>query len=54
MYDEKGGLVKLNDDKCLRVSMSGGFAPHDVKMAVFHLWEALEKHGLNVHPLDEK
>jgi hypothetical protein len=54
MYNKEGELVKLNDSMCLRVSMSGGFAPHDVKMAVFHLWEALEKHGLNTHPLDEK
>jgi hypothetical protein len=22
-------------------------------MAVFHLWEAMEKHGKNIHPLDE-
>ena len=53
MYNEKGELVQLNDSTSIRISMSGGNAHHDIKMAVFRLWEAMEKHGKNIHPLDE-
>ena len=38
----------------MRISMSGGFAPHEVKMAVFRLYQAMEQHGLNLHPQEEK
>ena len=47
--DEEG----LNHMAGVRVAMSGGNAPHDVKMAVVELYRALEKHNLNEHPLNE-
>lgn len=53
MFNEKGELVKWNDTMTLRVSMSGGDAHHDIKMAVFKLYEALNKHDKNIHPLYE-
>ena len=37
----------------VRVAMSGGNAPTDVKLAVAELYRALEKYNLNNHPLNE-
>lgn len=37
----------IKNSICTRVSMSGGYAPHEVKMAAFKLFQALEKYGLN-------
>jgi len=33
--------------------LSSGNAPTDVKLAVADLYRALEKHGLNEHPINE-
>ena len=49
-FDKDGVYVKsLN----MRVAMSGGNAPHEVKMKVAELFKELEKAGLNEHPLNE-
>lgn len=37
----------------VRVSTSGGNAPTDVKLAVAELYRALERHGLNQHPIHQ-
>jgi hypothetical protein len=37
----------------MRIAMSGGNAPHEVRMAVANLFKAMEAHGLNKHPKDE-
>ncbi len=37
----------FNVVKNFEVCMSGGYAPHSVKMATFKLFEALEAEGLN-------
>lgn len=36
-----------------RMAMSGGNAPHEVKMAFVALYRAMEKAGLNNHPKDD-
>ncbi len=51
MFNHKGELVEQNDYISLRVSTSGGQAPSEVKLAIAELYRALEKHGLNKHPL---
>jgi len=33
-----------------RCAMSGGGAPHKVKMAIFRLFQAMEEAGLNEYP----
>jgi len=38
----------------MRVSMSGGFAPHEVRMAVSNLYRAMQGAGLNNHPRDDQ
>jgi hypothetical protein len=43
----------LNHTVGVRIAMSGGNAPTDVKLAVADLYRALEKHGLNEHPINE-
>ena len=47
-YDKRPGALSVRID--CRISMSGGNAPHEVKMAVSALWRALEASGLNYHP----
>ncbi len=37
----------------MRVAMSGGNAPTDVKLAVAALWRAMEKHSLTPHPKED-
>jgi len=36
-----------------RISMSGGNAPHEVKMKIAELFRAMEAAGLNEHPLNK-
>ena len=43
----------LNRTACIRIAMSGGNAPTDVKLAMAELYRALEKHKLNEHTLNE-
>lgn len=48
-----------HDGKCLkwinyRMAMSGGYAPHEVKMAFVALYRAMEAAGLNEHPKNDK
>ncbi len=50
-FDHKGELIECNVLTSMRLSTSGGYAPHDVKMAIGELFRALEKHGLNNNPL---
>lgn len=50
IYKNKEGLNKRVD---VRIAMSGGNAPTDVKLAIASLYNALEKHNLNNHPLNE-
>lgn len=38
----------------MRVAMSGGNAPHEVKMAVAALYRAMEAANLNHHPKNDK
>lgn len=40
----------LNDYKSVRVCMSGGFAPTDVRLAVAKLHKTLEENDLNEQP----
>jgi len=47
--DRKGKKQRIN----VRIAMSGGNAPPEVKRAIAELYRALEKHKLNEHPLDE-
>ena len=47
--DKKGDNQRVD----VRIAMSGGNAPTDVKRAIAELYRALEKHNLNNHPLDE-
>lgn len=63
MFTELGGngdyyivLIDMDEIKRLdmRISTSGGNAPHEVKMAVSALYRAMEKHGLNKHPKDDE
>jgi len=54
-YDEAGNLeYDSNVLSSVRIAMSGGNSPHDVKMAVGYLFQALEKYDLNVHPYHEE
>jgi len=46
--DENGNLNTAG----IRVCMSGGNAPTDVKLAIANLYRALEKHHLNEYPND--
>ncbi len=46
--DENGYITTQG----VRIAMSGGQAPHEVKMAAFKLFEAMEKHGLNEMDFD--
>lgn len=49
-FDKNGVFIKsLN----MRVAMSGGNAPHEVKMKVSDLFKAMEAAKLNEHPLNE-
>lgn len=45
-YKEGQPPIRIN----MRVSMSGGFAPTDVKLTVAELFRAMEAAGLNEHP----
>lgn len=36
-----------------RMTMSGGYAPHEVKMAFVALYRAMEAAGLNNHPIED-
>jgi len=47
--DEKG----LTKSVCIRVAISGGNAPIEVKIAIANLYRALEKNNLNEHPSNE-
>lgn len=49
---EDKGLFKASIN--YRMAMSGGNAPHEVKMAFAALYRAMEKAGLNNHPKDDK
>lgn len=42
----------LNTVENFEVCMSGGYAPHSVKMAVFNLFKAMEEEGLNNSAID--
>lgn len=44
--DEDG----FNHSKCIRLAMSGGHAPSDVKVAMAKLHWAMEEAGLNEYP----
>jgi hypothetical protein len=51
-------LVEYEIDGCLkainmRFAMSGGHAPHEIKMAIANLYRLMEKAGLNNHPKDD-
>lgn len=49
-FDNNGVFIKsLN----MRVAMSGGNAPHEVKMKVSELFKAMQAAELNEHPLNE-
>jgi|KBSMisStandDraft_5_1062788.scaffolds.fasta_scaffold2055524_2 hypothetical protein len=49
-YDDTGKWIKgIN----YRMAMSGGFAPHEVKMAFVALYRAMETAKLNNHPANE-
>lgn len=50
IYKDREGI---NKNAVIRIAMSGGNAPTEVKLAVAELYRALEKHKLNEHPLDE-
>lgn len=50
LYKDKDGLLKTI---AVRVAMSGGNAPIEVKLAVANLYRALEAARLNEHPKDE-
>lgn len=55
-FNNKGELEDdVNVISSVRVggANSGGRAPHDVKMCVYRLYQALEKHGLNLHVLQQ-
>jgi hypothetical protein len=47
-YDDVG-LKRIN----YRMAMSGGYAPHEVRMAFVALYRAMESAGLNTHPKDD-
>jgi len=47
--NEKGLTRNAN----IRVAMSGGNAPSEVKLAIANLWQTMEKYDLNVRPNDE-
>lgn len=36
-----------------RMAMSGGNAPHEVKIAAAALFRAMENYGLNIHPKED-
>jgi hypothetical protein len=48
-FDRNGKYLKSIPQ---RISMSGGNAPHEVKMKVAELFRAMEAAGLNEHPLN--
>lgn len=52
----EGSISKGQETKWVstRISTSGGRAPTEVKIAVAELFRAMEKHGLNNHPSDDK
>ena len=50
----KGELEKHDIRMAIRIAMSGGNAPTEVKLAVAALFRAMETAGLNKHPKDEK
>ncbi len=55
-YDHEGKLHEdMNVISSVRVggANSGGRAPHEVKMAVFRLYKALEETGSNKHVLQQ-
>ncbi len=47
LYKDKSGILKT---VAVRVAMSGGNAPTEVKLAVANLYRALDAAGLNDHP----
>lgn len=49
-YDKEEDFVKNIN---YRMAMSGGNAPHEVKMAFVALYRAMEAAGLNNHPKDD-
>lgn len=53
VFNNKGELVQTNVLTGIRISTSGGNAPHEVKMAIGELYRALQKNNLNEHPLNE-
>ena len=48
--NQKGIVQRLN----MRVAMSGGNAPHEVKMAFVDLYRTMEAAKLNNHPKDDE
>lgn len=48
--NQKGIVQRLN----MRMAMSGGNAPHEVKMAFVALYRAMEAAKLNEHPKNEE
>jgi hypothetical protein len=51
-------LVEYEDGICvksvnMRFAMSGGNAPHEIKMAVANLFKLMEAAGLNNHPKED-
>lgn len=48
--NQKGIVQRLN----MRVAMSGGNAPHEVKMAFVALYRTMEAAKLNNHPKDDE
>jgi hypothetical protein len=49
---ESSGVFKCSLN--YRMAMSGGNAPHEVKMAFAALYRAMEKEGLNKYPKDDE
>lgn len=49
-YDERGTMKSRLD---YRMAMSGGQAPHEVKMAFVNLYREMEKANLNDHPVND-
>lgn len=54
IFDKDGTLIQANVLISMRISTSGGNAPHEVKMAIGELYRAMRMHNLNEHPLDEE
>lgn len=49
-YYEYNNLKRID----VRIAMSGGNAPTDVKLAIANLYRALEKYNLNKHPIEDE